>query len=1138
MNCKLANFEDPHALVGDPVNVITGANVDRALDLQMPGPIHLQWLRHYDSSLCGTRYSLGWGHTHDYDRRLIFDTDGVRYLGPLGAVVGFPAPEVDGQMLTAASLTLHRLNERLYRIYQPDSPAMEFEYHDQLAVPISRLVQGDASLTFYYDRDGRLEELRDSSSCRIYVSYRADGCIGELSLLGEGTRSSRALLSYRYDPTGNLVWARDPYANVFTFGYDDNNRMISRTDRRGYSFLFEYDGQGRCIRATGEDGLLDTRLQYLVQEEITIVTKADGGTWTYLHPGGKVIRIIDPYGGSRELVRDPSGKLLEEIDENQNVSKIIYGKGSARLGTLSALGIFSANENGLPPAAAPHPMPDCPLEWEWGHLLDRSTIKPPQPGDPVLHQFGTAARLVQTADQLQTPQRQFDDFGQLIHETHFRGAPRRWIYDANGNTQRYYDHDGRQFRFEYASSDLRTSKLDPLGQTTSYEYTSYEKLAAIADPGGARTEYGYDLKGQLIEVRRHGAVRERYRYDQAGNLVEKLDRDCLPLVSIEIGPHNLKKTRTLASGDVHSFTYTEKGQFASASTSDTVTEFACDQFSNRTRDQRDGRGVEHVFEGPGKLKQTIVLKKFCTAYNSLPSGALVILDPAGNRHSLRKLDGGLIQRTLSNRTSELSQFDPDGRCVLKLLFMKGSRDAAWSRNYCYSGEGDLLSVEDNRRGTTRYDYDAAHRISNVQSLRSAISRESKYLFDCAGNLLAQPGLTGVTLLEGNRLLTANGDCFEHNHRNHISLRQGRGGETKFVYDSRDMLVQCESPAGLWSAAYDPLGRRIRKTMGESTTEFFWDTDRLIAEVAPDGRLRVYVYADAFALTPLLFIDYESVESDPGSGAAHFIFADHLGAPARVENTRGDVVWEAEYDPYGAIRIDNRSSIELNLRWPGHYCDPELGLHYNRFRYYSPELGRYLQSDPLGLAGGENLYAYTINPLKWVDLRGTCPDEPADENPNSSNQKPKQDGADKETPPATGAGSPAGQPDIREVDPATLRWSQTSAGGRGRADAIRASMAKNGWAGDPIDVVETPDGLATVDHTRAAVALEQNIPKIPVNVHQPDDPLPPDMANRPWDRDGTTASTWGEALQTRGAGQDPPIGPTGSPDPPRLPRSKS
>jgi hypothetical protein len=117
MNCKLANFEDPHALVGDPVNVITGANVDRALDLQMPGPIHLQWLRHYDSSLCGTRYSLGWGHTHDYDRRLIFDTDGVRYLGPLGAVVGFPAPEVDGQMLTAASLTLHRLNERLYRIY-------------------------------------------------------------------------------------------------------------------------------------------------------------------------------------------------------------------------------------------------------------------------------------------------------------------------------------------------------------------------------------------------------------------------------------------------------------------------------------------------------------------------------------------------------------------------------------------------------------------------------------------------------------------------------------------------------------------------------------------------------------------------------------------------------------------------------------------------------------------------------------------------------------------------------------------------------------------------------------------------------------------------------------------------------------
>jgi filamentous hemagglutinin len=99
------------------------------------------------------------------------------------------------------------------------------------------------------------------------------------------------------------------------------------------------------------------------------------------------------------------------------------------------------------------------------------------------------------------------------------------------------------------------------------------------------------------------------------------------------------------------------------------------------------------------------------------------------------------------------------------------------------------------------------------------------------------------------------------------------------------------------------------------------------------------------------------------------------------------------------------------------------------------------------------------------------------------------------------------------------------------------MAENGWKGDPIDVVNTADGLATLDHTRAAVALEQGIKEVPVRIHLPDEPLPADMLTRPWNRAGDTAKTWGEALRLRGAGQSPPIGPTGSPTPPRLPRIK-
>lgn len=126
-------------------------------------------------------------------------------------------------------------------------------------------------------------------------------------------------------------------------------------------------------------------------------------------------------------------------------------------------------------------------------------------------------------------------------------------------------------------------------------------------------------------------------------------------------------------------------------------------------------------------------------------------------------------------------------------------------------------------------------------------------------------------------------------------------------------------------------------------------------------------------------------------------------------------------------------------------------------------------------------------------------------------------------------------EVINIDPAKLRWSQTTAGGRGRADALRVSMREHGWSGGPIDVVATPEGLVTVDHTRAAVALELGLPSIPARVHLPTDPLPAEMLSREWNSLGQKATTWGEAVALRGAGQIPPTAPTGTPVPPRLPK---
>ncbi|MVF20812.1 RHS repeat-associated core domain-containing protein, partial [Methylocaldum sp. BRCS4] len=90
---------------------------------------------------------------------------------------------------------------------------------------------------------------------------------------------------------------------------------------------------------------------------------------------------------------------------------------------------------------------------------------------------------------------------------------------------------------------------------------------------------------------------------------------------------------------------------------------------------------------------------------------------------------------------------------------------------------------------------------------------------------------------------------------------------------------------------------------------------------------------------------------------------------------GSIVWTADYEPFGQASLVN-PSVTVNLRLPGQYFDAETGLHYNVFRDYDPSLGRYIESDPIGLGGGLNTYAYVLNdPVNWVDPLGLVNTDP-------------------------------------------------------------------------------------------------------------------------------------------------------------------
>ena len=108
--------------------------------------------------------------------------------------------------------------------------------------------------------------------------------------------------------------------------------------------------------------------------------------------------------------------------------------------------------------------------------------------------------------------------------------------------------------------------------------------------------------------------------------------------------------------------------------------------------------------------------------------------------------------------------------------------------------------------------------------------------------------------------------------------------------------------------------------------------------------------------------------------------DHLGTPNELTDQQGDVVWYADYEAWGntatvewkAQRIDNIVVSEEHLqpiRFQGQSFDTETGLHYNRFRYFDPDLGMFTTRDPIGLMGGTNVFQYAPNPTGWIDPFG-------------------------------------------------------------------------------------------------------------------------------------------------------------------------
>jgi RHS repeat-associated protein len=224
--------------------------------------------------------------------------------------------------------------------------------------------------------------------------------------------------------------------------------------------------------------------------------------------------------------------------------------------------------------------------------------------------------------------------------------------------------------------------------------------------------------------------------------------------------------------------------------------------------------------------------------------------------------------------------------------------------------------------------------------------------DKDGSLGSGPSLN-VTLSAGMHVLTASSTDSDN--------ATGFARTTLLVGD----------PTTLASYAYNALGQRVSKTdaQSETTTHFLYDPQgRLIAEIdaSTGDTIREYIYVNG---QQVAIVD----DTDTPNEALYFVHNDHLGTPLKITDTTQQVVWAADYEPFGKADITTdaiASGKDFNIRFPGQYEDQESGLHYNYFRDYDPGTGRYVASDRIGLMGGLNTFAYgENNPLRYADPLG-------------------------------------------------------------------------------------------------------------------------------------------------------------------------
>uniref|UniRef100_UPI000AF5C3AB RHS repeat-associated core domain-containing protein n=1 Tax=Pseudomonas monteilii TaxID=76759 RepID=UPI000AF5C3AB len=295
------------------------------------------------------------------------------------------------------------------------------------------------------------------------------------------------------------------------------------------------------------------------------------------------------------------------------------------------------------------------------------------------------------------------------------------------------------------------------------------------------------------------------------------------------------------------------------------------------------------------------------------------------------------------------------------------------RRYQYDPAGELVRTLDKLRGEIKYEYEANGQLRSRDTGSLVGSEEFRY--DPAANRL-DFNARQFDKVKDNRIKQWRDQEYRYDPwGNLIEKRSGHSKLQSFSYDCENRLVRAETlHNGKLEARgeyrYDSLGRRVAKQAeinGEvEQKRFFWQGLRMLREETP-GQSILYLYEPG-SYAPLARVDQAEGEEQK----LYYFHTDQIGTPLELTDSNGKIVWQATYRSWGAIDSLPVREVEQNLRFQGQYFDCESSLNYNTFRFYDPEIGRFVTQDPIGVRGGANLYVYVPAPTTWVDPLGWVP----------------------------------------------------------------------------------------------------------------------------------------------------------------------